>query len=424
MKRARFWFMFLSLVVFTHAGAFGQGLEDYMEQGTKRYNISDFRGALEAWQRGLALAEKEGNKGYIGAFLGNLGVVYKNLADYPQALSYYQQALKIHREIGAPTRIEEANIGDVYLEQGRLKEAYEAFQRLKDPIRLGRYHLKARNYPKAREEFSRSLKEEEAREMPTAAFLLAETIGLGLSYEGLKDYPKAKDYFQKGIDLIDRYALSVLPAASLIEHLVKKRKPRKEQLLVLANPQADYLPLGYAEVEGKAISALFPQSELYSREKATETLVKRRASDFNILHLATHGEFNERQPLQSGLLLARDGENDGQLQVHEIFGMDLRQASLVTLSACETALSRVQGGDDLVGLSRGFIYAGTPSLLATLWKVDDPATARLMESFYRNWQQGMSKPEALRQAQLALKRLPQYQHPYYWAPFVMIGDWK
>ena len=156
MKRARFWFMFLSLVVFTHAGAFGQSLQDYLEQGTKRYNISDFRGALEAWQQGLALAEKEGNKGYIGAFLNNLGNVYYSLADYPQALSYYQQALKIKREIGAPTGREEANIGEVYLEQGRLKEAYEVFQRLKDPIRLGRYHLKAGDYPQAREEFSRT----------------------------------------------------------------------------------------------------------------------------------------------------------------------------------------------------------------------------------------------------------------------------
>jgi CHAT domain-containing protein len=96
----------------------------------------------------------------------------------------------------------------------------------------------------------------------------------------------------------------------------------------------------------------------------------------------------------------------------------------VTLSACETALSKIQGGDDLVGLSRGFIYAGTPSLLATLWKVDDASTAKLMELFYGNWKKGMTKPEALRQAQLTLKSMPQYRHPFYWAPLVMIGDWR
>jgi CHAT domain-containing protein len=104
--------------------------------------------------------------------------------------------------------------------------------------------------------------------------------------------------------------------------------------------------------------------------------------------------------------------------------MDLRNANLVTLSACDTALSKIQGGDDLVGLSRGFIYAGTPSLLATLWKVDDRSTAVLMERFYTNWIKGMSKAEALREAQLSLKAMPQYKHPFYWAPFVLIGDWK
>jgi CHAT domain-containing protein/Tfp pilus assembly protein PilF len=224
--------------------------------------------------------------------------------------------------------------------------------------------------------------------------------------------------------MMEKYAISILPAASVLEHVVKKRKTEKERLLAFANPKTDFAPLEFAEIEGKIISKLFPKSEVYSGEKATETIAKNKASSFHIVHFATHGEFNERQPLQSGLLLAKDEENDGYLQVHEIFGMDLSAANLVTLSACETALAKIQGGDDLVGLSRGFIYAGTPSLLATLWKVDDPATARLMEYFYKNWEKGMSKPEALRQAQMDLKGIPQYRHPYYWAPFVMIGDWQ
>jgi CHAT domain-containing protein/Tfp pilus assembly protein PilF len=224
--------------------------------------------------------------------------------------------------------------------------------------------------------------------------------------------------------LVDKYAISVLPAASIVEFLIKKRKPEKEKLLTLANPKTDYVPLDFAEQEGQTISALFPQKEFYLRENATETTAKEKASDFNVIHFATHGEFNDKQPLQSGLLFAKDEKNDGFLQVHEIFGMDLKNANLVTLSACETALSKIQGGDDLVGLSRGFIYAGTPSLLATLWNVDDESTSILMQNFYKNWQKGMSKPEALRQAQIVLKSMPQYKHPFYWAPFVMIGDWK
>jgi len=225
--------------------------------------------------------------------------------------------------------------------------------------------------------------------------------------------------------LLDKYSLTLLPSASVIEYVAAKRKASKESILVLANPQTDYVPLGFAEKEGEKVSKLFSFREVYTKEKATETLTKTKSSSFNIIHLATHGEFNDRNPLQSRLLLAKDKDNDGILQVHEIFEMDLKNANLVTLSACETALSKIQGGDDLVGLSRSFIYAGSPSLLATLWKVDDQSTAILMEKFYDNWKnKGLSKPEALRQAQIALKAIPKYSHPYYWAPFVMIGDWR
>jgi CHAT domain-containing protein/tetratricopeptide (TPR) repeat protein len=224
--------------------------------------------------------------------------------------------------------------------------------------------------------------------------------------------------------LIDRYTVSVLPWASVLAYVVKKRKGEKDKALVLANPKTEYIPVGHAEVEGRMLESLFTKPEAYYRERATETTAKQRMSDFNVIHFATHGEFNELQPMQSGLLLTKDGENDGYLQVHETFDLDLKNANLVTLSACETALSKVQGGDDLVGLSRGFIYAGTPSILATLWKVDDASTAKLMEIFYRNWKSGMSKAEALRQAQESVKGMKGYEHPYYWAPFVMIGDWK
>jgi len=222
--------------------------------------------------------------------------------------------------------------------------------------------------------------------------------------------------------LIDKYAISTLPASSVVEYIVKKRNPNQNRLLAFANPVTDAVPLFYAELEVKNISRFFPKKEVYVKEKATEGIAKEKASGPDVIHFACHGEFNDRQPLQSGLLLAKDKDNDGYLQVHEIFGLDLKNANLVTLSACETALCKIQGGDDLVGLSRGFIYAGTPSILATLWDVDDKSTSILMEHFYENWQKGMSKPEALRQAQIELKKT--YKHPYYWAPFVMIGDWR
>jgi CHAT domain-containing protein len=143
--------------------------------------------------------------------------------------------------------------------------------------------------------------------------------------------------------------------------------------------------------------------------------------------------------------------DEGRLQVREVFGMDLK-ASLVVLSGCETGLGKVSSGDDLVGLTRAFIYAGTPSVVASLWKVDDASTAHLMSSFYRNLKT-KSKVEALRQAQLEMirgkasgKLLAQrgvggvgklgkpptgrslsqdsisVSHPYFWAPFILVGD--
>jgi CHAT domain-containing protein len=223
---------------------------------------------------------------------------------------------------------------------------------------------------------------------------------------------------------VDRYAISVVPSSSVIEYVVKKRNKDLGRFLAFANPETDYVPLGFAEIEVANIKKLFPKNEVYSRTKATEAKAKGRSASPDIIHFACHGEFNDRQPMQSGLLLSKDKDNDGCLQVHEIFGLDLMNANLVTLSACDTALSRIYGGDDLVGLSRGFIYAGTPSILATLWKVDDRSTSILMEAFYDNWlNKGMNKPEALRQAQITLKSIPAYKQPYYWAPFVMIGDW-
>jgi len=224
--------------------------------------------------------------------------------------------------------------------------------------------------------------------------------------------------------MVDRHTLSVVLSSTVIEYVVKKRNKNRGRLLAFANPETDYVPLGFAEIEVANISRFFSEKEIYARDKATEGRAKLRSGSTDVIHFASHGEFNDKQPMQSGLLLSEDAQNDGYLQVHEIFGLDLRNANLVTLSACETALSKIYGGDDLVGLSRGFIYAGTPSILATLWAVDDRSTSILIKKFYENWlKKGMGKPEALRAAQLTLKSMPQYRHPYHWAPFVMIGDW-
>ena len=156
------------------------------------------------------------------------------------------------------------------------------------------------------------------------------------------------------------------------------------------------------KLKRKRLRTLYPQASVYLEKEATEEKAKSLSPQNDIIHFATHAELNENDPLSSAVLLARSDKEDGRLEVREIFRMDLK-ASLVVLSACETGLGKLSSGDELVGLTRAFIYAGTPSVVASLWNVEDSSTAALMASFYKNLKT-MTKVEALRQAQLQLIR--------------------
>jgi CHAT domain-containing protein/Tfp pilus assembly protein PilF len=222
--------------------------------------------------------------------------------------------------------------------------------------------------------------------------------------------------------LSDDYALFTLPSASTLRFIQEKRKPRADTLLALGNPiTAEPLPvLRFAEQEVGAIAALYGVQPLVGAE-ATESAVWSGAGNAGVLHLAAHGEYNPFNPLFSAIHMAGDAQYDGRLEVHEIYGLDLTAATdLVVLSACQTQVGRLSAGDEVVGLNRAFLYSGTPSVIASLWSVDDESTALLMERFYTYLRAGTGKAEALRQAQADLRR--EYPHPYYWAAFVLTGD--
>ena len=153
------------------------------------------------------------------------------------------------------------------------------------------------------------------------------------------------------------------------------------------------------------------------RKDASETNFKAAGAVFSRIHFATHGKFQAEDPLNSGLFLAKDASNDGLLTVGELYSMRL-DADLITLSACETGLGKVANGDDVVGLTRGFLYAGSRSIVASLWSVDDKATAELMEAFYSNLAK-MPKQQALREAQLRTRQ--DFPHPFFWAAFQLTG---
>ena len=266
--------------------------------------------------------------------------------------------------------------------------------------------------------------------------------------------------------LIENYPINYLSSASLMQFTQEKRKAKGElttiltqsgKVLALGNPDLDdpKMSLQYAGIEAKEIKNLYPQSTIYLEKEATEERAKSLSPQNDIIHFASHAELKEDEPLASAILLAKSDKEDGRLEVREIFGMDLK-ASLIVLSACETGLGKLSSGDELVGLTRAFIYAGTPSVVASLWNVEDSSTAALMGSFYKNLKT-MTKVEALRQAQLELingktnsdllarrgiggvgklgevsqtKSDPSgsvsvsTSHPYFWAPFILVGDGK
>lgn len=219
--------------------------------------------------------------------------------------------------------------------------------------------------------------------------------------------------------LVDTHAITYLPSASVIEFL-RQRKTADPEILVFGNPDLNNpeYDLKFAEQEAQTISGEFSKSKLLTRKMATKAAFKDNAAKYQLIHIASHGYFNSESPLTSGLYLTPSGGDDGILSVSELYNTEIN-ADLVTLSACETGMGKVVNGDDVVGLTRGFLYAGSSNIVASLWKVDDLATSDLMQGFYKNMKT-MPKRVALQNAQQLVKT--KYQHPFYWAAFELTGN--
>ena len=250
-----------------------------------------------------------------------------------------------------------------------------------------------------------------------------------------------------GVHLIEDYTLFYAPSLSVLREVTKQRNAAThlKTLLAFGNPQlgggpADnfrgvdserFGPLPEAEQEVKTLARLYgaAHSQIFIGPEAREGVVKTEASKFQVLHFATHGLLDNRNPMFSYLTLAQKGvddpNEDGLLEAREIINMDLH-AKLAVLSACQTARGRVGAGEGVIGMSWALFVAGVPTTVASQWKVDSASTTSLMIDFHRHLTarpaNARSKAEALRQAELGLLRSERYRHPFYWAGFVMIGD--
>jgi CHAT domain-containing protein len=217
--------------------------------------------------------------------------------------------------------------------------------------------------------------------------------------------------FDGSLYLADRFIISYAPAAT-IHRMFIERHARSEGNALLIGVPDEAAPLIGAEIDG--IRSVTPNARSFIGSAATRECLTREMETARIIHIASHATFRQDNPLFSSIQL-----HDGSINFFDIYNLRT-SASLITLSGCGTGLSKVVAGDELLGLVRGFLYAGATSVVISLWDVNDRTTADLMRYFYANLAAGHSKGESLKLAMLRLRK--DEPHPYYWAPFLLIGD--
>ncbi len=219
--------------------------------------------------------------------------------------------------------------------------------------------------------------------------------------------------------LVEDYTIAYLPAAAALE-LHAGLPPHRQLLAVAPLPKQ----LRYTPQEVERVGQYFAAPRVLVGPVATKQALERHIDDFRFIHFATHSYFNKADPLLSSLQLGNEGQDADRLEVHEILDLNLH-ADLVTLSACDTALAsgyftELPAGDEFVGLTRAFLTAGSASVMASLWAVNDQSTVELMDRFYRNLGTE-GRPAALAQAQRQMLHAGgAWSQPYYWAAFVLV----
>ncbi|MBK5275565.1 MAG: CHAT domain-containing protein [Desulfuromonadales bacterium] len=220
--------------------------------------------------------------------------------------------------------------------------------------------------------------------------------------------------------LLDRFEISYAPSASALVVCKGKQRHRRDSAMILCRNDGD---LPHVEAEGIAISKVFDHSSIFHGSEADLGKADCQSA-LDVIHCACHGYFDPEQPFLSGIAIPPDKDMERPTMLMDLMRLRL-ETSLVTLSACDTGLSRISNADELVGLSRSFFGAGAAALLLSLWKVADSSTAYLMENFYWHYVANRkTKGRSLQLAMQAVRAKPEYAHPYYWAPFVVMGEWE
>jgi CHAT domain-containing protein len=228
--------------------------------------------------------------------------------------------------------------------------------------------------------------------------------------------------------LIERHPVALEPSASIAVQLVTRERKVASKLVAFGNPTiAPAYALPGAEAEVRAIAPLFASKEVFLQGDATRLSFRDNAPTGRILHVATHAQADTIDPLHSRILLApatQPADGPDSLLAKDIYNLKLNNVSLVTLSACETGLGRIARGDEILGFTRAFFYAGATSLIVSMWPVADESSALTMRTFYSQLANGDEAIDAMRTAQLAVLHNPRFAHPFFWAPFDLMGGWR
>lgn len=227
--------------------------------------------------------------------------------------------------------------------------------------------------------------------------------------------------------LIERNPISIAPSISIAARLAQRTPTASPQLLAFGNPTinpevAD--PLPGAEKEVHELAQRFPGARLFFRDEASKENFASNAPASRLVHIAAHAMADTLDPLHSKVLLADKDGKPNYLEAKDVLGMRLDNVAMIALSACESGLGRVENGDEVLGFTRSFLSAGTSTLLASLWPVSDAATEKLMTTLYTDLAKGIEVQDAMRDAQRAVMADPATAHPFYWAPFNLIGNWR
>lgn len=231
----------------------------------------------------------------------------------------------------------------------------------------------------------------------------------------------------EGKYLIERNPISIAPSISIAARLAERTPTAAPQLLAFGNPAinpdvAD--PLPGAEKEVNELAQQFPGARLFFREQASKDNFEQNAPQARLVHIAAHAVADTLDPLHSKVLLADEDGKPNYLEAKDVLGMRLGNVAMIALSACESGLGRVENGDEVLGFTRSFLSAGASTLLASLWPVSDAATETLMTTLYGDLAKGVEVQDAMRDAQRAVMADPATSHPFYWAPFNLIGNWR